>query len=466
MKTNLIDWIDNYQTKFKDLAKAIWDRPEIALEEKYASQLQRDTASAAGFRITELEGLPTAFVAECGSGQPVIGILGEYDALGEMSQAISAEPEPVQAGAPGHGCGHNLLGVASLAAALALKEQLDAGTIKGTLRYYGCPAEEMLSGKVEMAKHGVFDDLDACLGWHPSAINMPWAGSLLSLCSAEFSFKGLSAHAGSAPHLGRSALDAVELMDIGANFMREHVHETSRIHYIITRGGKQPNTVPDEASVWYNLRAPRSEGLLDNYKWLTEIAEGAALMTQTTLLPIDFKSGIYEVLSNQTLVGLLEENMRFVGPPVYSEADHQLAADILESMTPEAKLKGMEANFIPANLKNLNLHEDILSPTDEGRSLSASTDAGDVSQIAPFAQFGACTWPMGVNAHTWQATASTGSGIGMTGMIFAAKTLACSAHDLFTNEEVLNKAKQEFLEVTGGAKYVNIADRVKTFGSK
>jgi aminobenzoyl-glutamate utilization protein B len=461
MKANLLEWIDNNRVLFGSMAKAIWDNPQIGFEETIASQLHRDAAAKAGFRISDVDGIPTAFVAECGSGKPVLGLLGEFDALAQMSQVVSGEPKPVKAGAPGHGCGHNLLGVASLTAAIALKEALDKGEIQGTLRYYACPAEEMLSGKVRMAEQGVFDDLDACLAWHPSSVNMPWAGSLLSLCSAEFSFKGLSAHAGAAPHMGRSALDAVELMDIGANFMREHVHESSRIHYIITKGGKQPNTVPDEASVWYNLRAPGSEGLLDNCRWLTEIARGAAMMTQTTLLPIDFKSGVYEVLSNQTLVSLIEQNMRYCGPPVYSEADHKLAAKITASMPPAAKQKGMDAGFIPHRLKDLYLHEDILSPTDEGKSQSASTDAGDVSQIAPFAQFGACTWPIGVNPHTWQATASAGSGIGSTGMLFAAKTLACSLYDLFSMPEVLDKAKVEFFEVTGGARYVSVMERVK-----
>lgn len=459
MKTYLIDWIEKNKDRFSDLAKAIWDKPEIAYEETFASREHRAWIEAAGFKVSEIKGLPTAFVAEYGSGKPVLGLLAEYDALAEMSQIVSDEPMPVEKGAPGHGCGHNLLGVASLTAMLALKALFDENHIAGTLRYYGCPAEETLSGKVQMAEQGVFDDLDACLSWHPSCVNMAWAGSMLSLCSAEFSFKGLSAHAGAAPHMGRSALDAVELMDVGANFMREHVHESSRIHYIITKGGKQPNTVPDEAAVWYNLRAPHSSGLLDNYKWLTEIAEGAALMSQTTLLPIDFKSGIYEVLSNPVLVQLLEDNMRFIGAPVYSEADHELARKLSASLPPEAKLKGMDAVFVPHTLKHLDLHEDILSPTDEGKSQSASTDAGDVSQITPFAQFGACTWPLGVNPHTWQATAAAGSGIGMTGMRFAAKTLACSLYDLFTNKAILEEAKKAFAEATDGQTYISMKER-------
>lgn len=454
--------MDHHQESFKTMAKDIWENPEVAFSERHASAIHREALEKAGFNLQAVENLPTAFVASFGSGEPVLGLLGEYDALAQMAQAESATQEAEDPNAPGHGCGHNLLGVASLAAALALQKVMAENGLQGTLRYYGCPAEEMLYGKVAMARAGVFRDLDACVSWHPASANMAWAGSMLAICSAEFHFSGKAAHAGAAPHLGRSALDAVELMDTGANYMREHVPESSRIHYIITNGGHQPNTVPADASVWFNLRARQSATLLENYRWLTEIAQGAAMMTQTRLEPVDFKSGVYEVLSNQHLVGLLEANMRAIGAPTYSAAAHEFAAALTATLTPEEKQKGLESNFLPHSLVKSNLHEAILSPTDLGRSQSASTDAGDVSHITPFAQFGACTWPLGVVPHTWQATASAGSEIGFTGMIFAAKVLACTLLDLFMQPQTVAAAQAEFQDVKAGEPYVSLIDRVRT----
>lgn len=457
-KQTAFEWINSHKESMEDIAKLIWKNPENCLEEKFACELQKKTLKDAGFKITEYEDIPTGFYAEYGEGKPVIGLLGEYDALKNLSQDATPFQNVLKEEDPGHGCGHNLLGVGCLAAALSIKECIAKGQIKGKVRYYGCPAEEILYGKVKMAQKKAFDDLDACLSWHPSSISMPWAGSLLSLYSLTFTFKGKASHAGSAPHLGRSALDAVELMNVGANYMREHVDEQNRIHYIITNGGKEPNTVPADATVWYNVRAPKKAIALETVKWLVEIAEGAAKMTQTTLQDVKVISGCYEILTNQTLVKAIGDNMRALGGPEFTEADRDFAKKINESFNEEQKRKGFESNFIPLTMMDKYLHEGNEPSHDFGRSLKASTDVGDVSWITPLAMFGAATWPLGVVAHTWQAVASSGAGVGINGMHYASKVLAATMIDMFTNPDLLVAAKREFDEATKGKKYINAFD--------
>jgi aminobenzoyl-glutamate utilization protein B len=256
----LADWLEERQERFIKMADTIWAHPEVALTESKACELQAESLARDGFTITRnVGGLPTAFMAEWGSGAPVIGYLGEYDALPGLSQKSQSGQDPVVPEGPGHGCGHNLLGTAALAAATALKAWLEETGQSGTVRYYGCPAEETITGKVYMARAGVFDDLDAALTWHPGGVNTVQCGSSLAVDNLKFRFHGQTAHAAAQPEMGRSALDAVELMNIGANFLREHVIETARIHYVITNGGGAPNVVPDEAEVWYFVRAPRRD---------------------------------------------------------------------------------------------------------------------------------------------------------------------------------------------------------------
>lgn len=438
------------------MARKIWENPEECLKERFACGLQKDYLRKQGFTITEYKDIPTGFMAEYGEGKPILGLLGEYDALKNLSQDTCAERKILKEGAPGHGCGHNLLGTACLGAAVAVKELIEAKKIKGTIRYYGCPAEEMLLGKVLMAKQGVFDDLDACLTWHPSSGTMPWAGSLLSLRSAIFSFEGKSAHAGAAPHMGRSALDAVELMNVGANYMREHVQEQNRIHYIITEGGIEPNTVPAKASVWYNVRAPKRETVSETFNWLVEIAKGAAMMTQTKLSEIKIISGCYEVLPNQTLSRLLGKNMNEIGAPQFTDEDRKLAKEISSMFDISQKQKGLEGNFIPMSYIDQYLHEGVEPSHDFGQSLKASTDVGDVSWITPLAMFGVATWPLGAAAHTWQTVAASGSGIGFHAMHYAAKVMAASIVDLCTDSDLLNQAQKEFSEATSTQKYISV----------
>ena len=282
-KQDVIRWLEENQAVFTRMSDEIWDHPEIALKEFHASRLQAEALEDEGFRITwGSGGMPTAFIAEWGSGKPVIGILGEYDALKNLSQKSQPTQEPIVPGGLGHGCGHHLLGTGGLAAAVAIKRWLQAGEITGTVRYYGCPAEEILAGKVYMARDGAFDDLDAALNFHPGSINTTSKGSMVALNNLKFRFFGKAAHAGASPHMGRSALDAVELMNVGVNYLREHVPTTTRMHYVITHGGDLPNIVPAVAEVWYFVRAPERAQVDAVTDRVRKVAQGAALMTETT----------------------------------------------------------------------------------------------------------------------------------------------------------------------------------------
>ncbi|HEU5087876.1 MAG TPA: amidohydrolase, partial [Roseiflexaceae bacterium] len=287
----VLEYLDQHDEKLSYLAREIWQRPEIALQETFASNLLAGEIEAAGFRVRRNVGqMPTAFVAEWGSGAPIIGILGEYDALPGLSQAMSTERNALEQGGAGHGCGHNLFGVASFGAAVAIKEAMQANNLPGTVRFYGCPAEETLVGKTFMAREGVFDDLDAAIAWHPGDTNTVWASSSLAMNSFKVNFYGVASHAAVDPHNGRSALDGVMLMDIGVNYLREHIIPEARIHSVITSGGQAPNVVPAYAQVWYFVRAPRRDQVEEIYQRVLKIAEGAALMSDTTH-EIDFVTG-------------------------------------------------------------------------------------------------------------------------------------------------------------------------------
>lgn len=391
--------------------------------------------------------MDTAFIAEAGEGGPTIGFLGEYDGLAGLSQAVSGKKAPLQYGGPGHGCGHNLLGVGSLGAALACAYLLHKKGLPGKVRFYGSPAEEALIGKVLMADKGVFDDLDAAFTWHPSGGNQAQAQGSLALTGFRISFKGRSAHAGAGPYLGRSALDAVELMNVGANYMREHILPTSRIHYIITRGGAQVNSVPDEAEVLYNLRAESAQVLLENTAWLLEIARGAAMMTQTAIDHIEVVSGVHDTRHNPVLTDLIEASFQEMGGPVFSDEAHAFAQDLQGTLSQTEILQGLDATFLPHDLAGVALHEGWLPHGSYRDQQSGSTDVGDVSKRVPLGQALLATWPPGVISHTWQATASSGSAIGMAGMLAAAKVLARAAMSLYTDADLLAQAQAAFQAV-------------------
>lgn len=452
-KKEIFDWIDQNQDELKSVAKQIWDNPETPFKENFASKLQSTTLEKAGFKIKKMKDIPTAFIAEYGSGRPILGVLGEYDALPGLSQKVSSKRDPIKKDGPGHGCGHNLLGTAGVGAVMAIKKAMESGSVRGTVRYYGCPAEEALAGKVFMAKEGVFDDLDACLTWHPSFMNTIWGCSFLAMNSVVFKFTGVASHAAATPHLGRSALDAVELMDIGANYLREHIDEKARIHYAITNGGGQPNTVPAEASVWYYIRAPKRKQVDEIFERLTKIAKGAAMMTETEV-EWEFIAACYDVLPNEVLGNLLLKNMKELGSPRYTDEDRELAKQLKATIDPKNKEKIMESWFAPEDVMEMTLHEGVFENIDKGRVMAGSTDVGDVSYITPLAQMTAATWPISVTSHSWQATAASGSGIGLNAMIFVAKSIAGSLYELFTDGgETLKKAREEFENNTKGFKY-------------
>lgn len=450
IKEELVDWINKKEAFFSDMAKDIWNHPQVAYEEEYASDLQKQVLQEAGFDIQEnVGGAQTAFVAEYGSGKPVIGILGEFDALPGLSQVVSTNREEIISGGPGHGCGHNLLGTAGVEAVIAMSEAMKTSKINGTIRYYGCPAEEVLSGKTFMAREGVFNDLDCALTWHPGVANFVVNMSMQAMVSVEYQFKGITAHAAGAPHAGRSALDAVELMNVGANYMREHVLDGSRIHYVITNGGLAPNIVPDQASVWYYLRATTKEQVDSMFNRLEKIAQGAALMTETKV-EHQVKAYAYNVLPNDTLNKVMLKNMEGVSFS-FNQDELKFAEKLVETV---------DNDVVEMSKKQFGIELESLLPTGKnhfkhlkGQCIGGSTDVGDVSWITPVGQIMTTCAPVGVQPHSWQATASYGSSIGLKGMHLAAKSMALTLFDLLTDTNLIDVAREEFVKETAGKKY-------------
>ncbi|NHN61624.1 MULTISPECIES: amidohydrolase [Halorussus] len=443
-KAKLLERIEDQRDELVDLTRRLWESPELGLHETESAALLADRLEAAGFEVERgVGGMPTAFVASYGSGSPRIGILGEYDALPDLSQAVTAEREPVEEGAPGHGCGHNLFGVGSLGAALALKEELDDG-LDGTVRYYGCPAEETLVGKVYMARDGVFDDLDAALTWHPSHLTAPWKSRSLAMNSLRYEFSGRSAHAADSPESGRSALDGVELMNTGVEFMREHVSDDARLHYTIPNGGGAPNVVPASASVWYFVRAPTREEVDRITEWLDDVADGAAQMTRTSV-ERRFLTGCYDYLANDVLSDRLLANMRELGPVDYSDDDREFAAELQATLDGETIRD--RTDQLPPDAREVargqSLYAEPLESYDEGTVLSGSTDVGDVSWLAPTAQFWCASWPVGTPSHSWQAVAANGD-FGAKAAVYAAKALAMTGFDLLADPSLVEAAAEEF----------------------
>ena len=452
-KQELAGWIDERQERFTAISDAIWARPELALLEEAACRLQADELAADGFAITrDVGGLPTAFMAEWGAGKPVIGFLGEYDALPGLSQESRPEQQPIVPDGPGHGCGHNLLGTAGLAAAMALKAWLQETGRPGTVRYYGCPAEETGVGKVYMARAGAFDSLDAALTWHPWWYNSAQKGSSLAVDNLKFRFRGRTAHAAAQPEMGRSALDAVELMNVGVNYLREHVPEKARIHYVITAGGGAPNVVPDEAEVWYFVRAPERDQVEALTARVRKIAEGAALMTETAVEE-RYQGGAHNLLPNLALADLVLAAMAELGPLDFDaeeQAYAQAIADGYPAGTREATIRGLG---LPASFLASPLDGSVHPALDEGQVMPGSTDVGDVSWIAPTAQALTACWPMGIPGHSWGIVATGAMSIGHKGMLYAAKALAIAAADLCDDPAQLERARAEFREATGGRPY-------------
>ncbi|MEZ4495305.1 MAG: amidohydrolase [Thermomicrobiales bacterium] len=450
------DWLEERQQRFISIADQIWERPELALAEHFACQLQADDLAQDGFTITRNVGdLPTAFMAEWtqGEGGPIIGFLGEYDALPGLSQVRGPGQEPIVADGPGHGCGHNLLGTAALAATSVLKAYLTHTGQAATVRYYGCPAEETCEGKVFMARAGAFDDLDAAITWHPGFNTSVWASSSNAVNNLKFRFRGRTAHAAGNPETGRSALDAVELMNVGVNYLREHIPDPARIHYVITNGGGAPNVVPDEAEVWYFIRSPERYQVDELTVRVRKVAEGAALMTETELTEI-FQAGAYNMLTNQVLADRMQAVIEELGPIEFEDAERDYARTIAEAFPESLRLALLKMSKEPAAWLDAGLPDRTLPIRDRGETMSGSTDVSDVSWNTPTAQFSTTCFPLATPGHSWAITSTGGMSIGHKGMIHAAKVLSIVCAELFEQPDLLAAAKAEFAEATAGRPYV------------
>lgn len=439
LKQNAITNIDARYDDYKNIALQIWNYAEVGYKEQKSSALLQQTLQANGFTVQAgVADIPTSFVASYGSGQPVIAILAEYDALPGLSQEAVPGKQPIKGVDAGHGCGHNLFGTASVAAGIEIKKLIESKKLSGTIRVYGCPAEEGGSGKVYMVRAGLFNDVDVAVHWHPSDVNAVTMTSALANTSAKFRFYGLSAHASMAPEKGRSALDGVEAMDHMVNMMREHVPQETRIHYVITQGGKAPNVVPDFAEVFYYVRHPKRDWVVSVFDRLTKAAKGAAMGTDTKV-EYEIIGGTHDLLINRTLAEAMQQNLQKVGGVNYTASEIEFGKKIQSSFSYQSPAIERAANIAP------------LKPViDAG---GGSTDVGDVSYAVPTVGLEAATWIPGTAAHSWQAVACNGTDIGAKGMMVAAKTMALTAIDLFTDAALITKAKEEFKQSRGDYQY-------------
>lgn len=451
MTKTAIQHIDEESQRLIGLAYQIWAHPEIANQEYFAVDLLSNYLAEEGFTVeTQYAGVPTAFRASWGNGRPVIGFLGEYDALPGMSQIVADYKAPVKEGSPGHACQHNLLGVSHIGAAMGLKRELAEKGLPGTVVFYGCPAEETLTGKGFMARGGAFRELDAAIAWHPSTQNIVSLGTMSGINSATFHFKGVTSHAGADPQNGRSALDAVELMNVGANYLREHVTDDVRIHYTITNGGQAPNIVPDRASVWYFVRALSREGVMDTYERLIKVAKGAAMMTETQV-EIQPLGGCYNTLQNSVLSHLIHETMTELPLPQWSDEELQFA----EKLNSEVN----NTNMYNLTDKSSPIHNQVLPVSHS--NMYGSTDVGDVMHIVPGVFFMTAAANIGAASHSWHNTACSAHAIGHKAMLHGAQVMAAAALKMMLDPSIVERAHAEFQEVMRGREYIcPISDEV------
>ena len=444
------------------LAKEIWGYAELSYEEFKSSAALIAALREQGFEIEEgIAGMPTAFKAsfKCGSGKPVIGLLAEYDALSGLSQkAACPRQEAIEPGGSGHGCGHNLIGAGCYAAAVALKEYFTAHSIDGTVAFFGCPAEEGAGSKQFIARAGYFDDVDFAYTWHPATVNEVGSKGSVAIMGANFIFDGVAAHAGGAPHLGRSALDAVELMNVGANYLREHMIDAARIHYAYSDpGGTAPNVVQSHAVIKYEVRAPKVNQVQELFTRLVDVAKGAALMTGTKM-QYEITMAFSDYVPNRTLGVLMDECMDELGAPEWTEEEYALARDFLRTYNRSTMLgirESLEEYFTPDELdkaleKPLDSVIHPFNPLETGYS-SGSTDVGDVGYATPTVMINVATACLGNVGHSWQNTAFSCSEIGMKGMLRAAEMLCLGALHTLEQPELIDKAKEELRRKNGGA---------------
>ena len=428
-KVAVVASIDAKEARHTALSREIWGYAELAFMETQSSKALQEMLKKEGFTIRAgLAGVPTAFVAEWGKGKPVVAFLGEFDALPGLSQQVSPEKKPLVEGAPGHGCGHNLLGVGAAAAAVAVKEWLEKTETPGTVRYYGCPAEERGNGKRFLVQAGLFDDVDAAITWHPASSNSVNVNQTISINKIRFKFYGQPSHASVAPHHGRSALDGVEALNYMVNLMREHVDSGARIHYVITDGGDVPNVVPEHAEVLYWVRHHDMKTLGDICKRIAKAAEGAAMGTGTRV-EYKIQDGSVGTRLNRAISEAALGNMQALKPIEYSADEMAL----LKQLCPD--FDGKRHRQVPAACR-------------DGKG-SGGSDVGFVSLAVPTIWVNAFCMPPGVSLHTWKAVVCTGSPIGERGMMYAAKTMALAGVDVFSDPELLKKAKAEFRKMRG-----------------
>lgn len=441
---SVLQALDARAPAYAGIAQQIWGFAEVGYQEVKSSALLQEQLRAAGFTVQAgVADIPTAFVATWGSGKPVIAIMGEFDALPGLSQEAVPTPKPLVAGGAGHGCGHHLFGTAAAAAAIAVKDWLAATGGKGTLRFLGTPAEEGGGGKVYMIRAGLFRDVDAAVTWHPGDVNQVSRSTSLANISAKFRFRGLSAHAAAAPEQGRSALDGVEAMNAMVNLMREHIPAETRIHYVITAGGKAPNVVPDFSEVYYYARHSDMRLLDGIWERIVNASRGAALGTGTQV-EMEVVNAVYNILPNDALADVMQRALDRVSGFRYTPEEARFATDIRKTLT--------------GTIPPLGTEEKVLPP--EVGVSSGSTDVGDVSWVVPTVQMSSATWVPGTPAHSWQAVASGGTSIGAKGMMVAAKTMALTTMELFTTPAEIERAKAEFAKRVGGFQYTpKVGDR-------
>ena len=439
-KIKAVESIDNQSGQLIELSDQIWAFAETALREYRSAALLADYAEAQGFEVTRgVAGLPTAFTARFGSGKPVIGIMGEYDALPGISQKALAVKQPLKAGAAGHGCGHNLFGAASLGAAVAIKRLIEDGSFEGTVVFFGTPAEESVGGKVYMVREGLFDDVDIALAWHPSNKTSADTGSTQSMAEIRIAYEGRAAHAAYDPWNGRSAVDAIEMTTFAINQMREHVKPTVRMHYVITGGGDVPNVIPEHASLWLWLRDSTHDGVSGLIERAKKIVEGVAIATETSG---EFKvnAGSYELLPNMVGARLIQANFERLGPMQFDENELEFAREIQKATgKPEV---GMHTTPEPLD-------------ENPGEPEGGSTDVADVSWVVPTLHLSVATAPAETPWHAWPVVATGGMSIGHKGMLYAAKSLATTMVDLYQDADTRAAIRAEWLEDKGERIYTS-----------
>ena len=451
-----MDWVEQHEKLLVTIHQEIWELAEVGLQELKTGKLLADILEENGFQVERgVAGMPSAFVATYGSGKPVIGIMGELDALPGLSQKAVPYKDPLVKGGAGHGCGHCGYATAALGGALAAKVAMQHKNIPGTIKCFGCPAEETLVGKVFMVRDGVFDGLDACLGHHPGATNTAGLGSGNAVNSVKFEFFGKASHAAGSPEQGIGALDAVELMNIGANYMREHIVQEARLHYVIEDGGHEPNVVPAYARSWYYVRAPTRDLVDQYYERLLKMADGADLMAGTTH-KVEFLTGAHNGIPNRPLAELIVANMREIGAPTYTEEELEFARELGKTVSREEKRTALSRSLLPnaMALMDVDLNTEIYDPFGEKRKGGGgSSDVAEVAWNTPTQQFSTACFVVGAPGHSWQHAAIAGTSIGTKSTIFASKIMAATVLDLLTRPDLLKDAKENWEERMKGLVY-------------